>query len=194
LSRANNPADCNPNPGENGEFDWWSAVKRASIQSLDHLNDLIATFPPSEYRTVELLAWKSEWMLANGDRHAARDLAKQAIEAAQDGSWFSWWDGAQKKVAYGALQRVAQQEALPRAREEFGRDLIAGRLGNYRLMDDVVDLFQFLELGWAADGVFDAVGAYLDEVLVHQALLGDREELCLEGRPTATAVDENGSS
>ena len=49
LSRANNPADWNPNPGENGEFDWWSAVKRASIQSLDHLNDLIATFPPPEY-------------------------------------------------------------------------------------------------------------------------------------------------
>src|SRR6266850_8492556 len=66
--------------------------------------------------------------------------------------------GSQKKVAYGALQRMAQQEALARAREEFGRDLIAGRLGNYRLMDDVVDLFQFLELGWPADGVFDAVG------------------------------------
>lgn len=147
LSRADHPADWNPYPGENGEFDWWSAVKRASIQSLDHLNDLVATFPPPEYQTVELLAWKSERMLANGDRHAARELAEQSIEAAKDGSWFSWWDGAQKKVAYGALQRVAQQEALARAREQFGRDLIAGRLSNNRLMDDVVDLFQFLELG-----------------------------------------------
>jgi hypothetical protein len=100
--------------------------------------------------------------------------------------------GSQKKVAYGALQRMAQQEALARAREEFGRDLIAGRLSNYRLMDDVVDLFQFLELGWPADGVFDAVGAYLDEVLVHKALLGDREALCLEGRLAAQAVDDNG--
>ncbi len=97
LSRADNPGDWNPNPAENGDFDWWSAVKRASIQSLDHLNDLVATFPPPEYRTVELLAWKSEWMLASGDRHAARELAEQAIEAAKDGSWFRWWDGAQKK-------------------------------------------------------------------------------------------------
>ena len=89
----------NLNPAENGDFDWWSAVKRASIQSLDHLNDLIAAFPPPEYRRVELLAWKSKWMLASGDRHAAREHAEQAIEAAEDGSWFRWWDGAQKKVA-----------------------------------------------------------------------------------------------
>ena len=36
LSRADNPGEWNPNPAENGEFDWWSAVKRASIQSLEH--------------------------------------------------------------------------------------------------------------------------------------------------------------
>ena len=127
LSRADNPGDWNPNPAENGEFDWWSAVKRASVQSLDHLNDLIATFPPPEYRRVELLAWKSEWMLANGDRHAARQLAEQAIEAAKDGSWFRWWDGAQKKVAYGALQRVAPQEAIREHGSSLGKtSLLAG--------------------------------------------------------------------
>jgi hypothetical protein len=83
-------------------------------------------------------------MLASGNRHAARYLAEQAIEAAKDGSWFRWYDSAQKKVAYGALQRVAPQEALARAWEQFGRDLIAGRLSHYYLMDDIVDLFQFL--------------------------------------------------
>ncbi len=165
LSRADHPHDWNPNPAENGSFDWWSAVKRASIQSLDHLNDLIATFPPPEYQAVELLARKSEWMLASGDRHAARDFAEQAIEAAKDGSWFRWHDGAQKKVAYGALQRVALREAIARAREQFGRDLIAGRVSNYFLLEEIVDLFQFLGLGWPADGVLEAVGAYLDEVL-----------------------------
>ena len=134
LSRAECPGDWHPNPAENREFDWWSAVKRARIQNLDHLNDLLATFPPPEYQTVELLAWKSECMLASGDRHAARDLAEQAIEAAKDGSWFRRWDGAPKKVAYGALQRVAPQEAIARAREQFGRDLIAGRLSGYFLM------------------------------------------------------------
>src|SRR5262245_59031367 len=86
LSRADNPGDWNPNPAENGDFDWWSAVKRVSIQSLEHLDSLIATFPLPEHQRVELLAWKSEWMLASGDRHAASELAKQAIEAAKDGS------------------------------------------------------------------------------------------------------------
>jgi hypothetical protein len=76
LSRVDSRGDWNPNPAENGDFDWWAAVKRATIQSLDHLNDLIASFPPSEYHTVELLAWKSEWMLANGDRLAARELCR----------------------------------------------------------------------------------------------------------------------
>ncbi len=169
LSRADSPSDWNPNPEENGDFDWWSAVKKVTIQSSDHLNALIATFPPPEYRMAEFLAWRSEWMLANGDHHAARQLAEQAIEAAKDGSWFRWWDGAQKKVAYRALERVAPQEALARAREPFGRDLFAGRLSNYYLTDDItndiVELFQFLELGWPADSVFEAVGVYLDEVL-----------------------------
>src|SRR5215813_10196842 len=47
----------------------------------------------------------------------------------------------------------------------WGSALIAGRLSGYSLMADIVDLFQFLELGWPADGVCEAVGAYLDEVL-----------------------------
>jgi len=188
LSRADNPDGWNPNPAENGEFDWWSAVKRASIQSLNHLNNLIATFPPPEYRMVELLAWKSEWMLASGDHHAARDLAEQAIEAAKDGSWFRWYDGAQKKVAYGALQRVAPQEAIARGREQFGRDLIAGRLGTYYLMDDIVDLFQFIELGWPADGVFEAVGAYLDEVLAANQKVEPYRSL--SDRKSPASVDE----
>ncbi len=165
LSRADNTSDWNPNPAENRGFDWWAAFKRAHVQSLEHLNNLIATFPPSEYRTTESLAWKSELMLASGNRQAARDLAEQAIEAANDGSWFRWHDGAQKKAAYGALRSIVPEEAIGRAREQFGRDLVSGRLYNYYLMDDIVDLFQFLELGWPADSVFDAIGAYLDEVL-----------------------------
>jgi hypothetical protein len=165
LSRADNPGGWNPNPAENGSFDWWSSMKRASFQSLDHLNNLLATFPPPEYRTVELLAWKSEWMQARGDRHAARDLAEQAIKAAKDRSWFRWIDGAEKKVAYAAFQRVAPQEAIARARAQFGRDLVAGRLSTYYLTGDIVDLFQFLQLDWPADSIFDVVGAYLNEVL-----------------------------
>src|SRR5207249_3365181 len=97
---------------------------------------------------VEVLAWKSAWMLTRGDRHAARDLAEQAIEVAKDGSWFRWLDGAQQKVAYGALQRVAPQKAIARAREQFGRDLMAGRLSTSFLLDYIVDLLQFLELDW----------------------------------------------
>jgi len=165
LSRADRPGDWNTNPTENSEFDWWAAMRRTSIKSLNHLNELIAAFPPPEYRTVELLAWKSEWMLASGDRRAARDLAEQAIEVVKDGSWFRWSDDAQKKIAYGALQRVAPHEAITKAREHFGKDLNSSRLNNYHLMDELVDLFQFLEICWPGDAVVDAVGAYLDEVL-----------------------------
>jgi hypothetical protein len=192
LSKVDSPGDWNPNPAENGDFDWWSAVKRASIQSLNHLNDLIATFPPPEYRRVELLALKSDWMLANGDRHAARELAEQAIGAAKDGSWFRWWDGAQKKIAYSALQRVSRQEALARAREQFGKDLFAGRLSNYYLTDDItndiVELFQFLELGWPADGVLEAVGSYLNEVLAANQQVESYRSLCDPKSPAS--VDE----
>lgn len=106
LSKASSPGDWNPNPAENPDFDWWSAIKKAKIQSLDHLNDLFATFPSPEYRRTEVFAWKSEWMLANNDRDTARALAEQAIEAAKDGSWFRWYDSAQKKVAYSALRVI----------------------------------------------------------------------------------------
>jgi len=58
LSKTDHPHDWNPNPAENREFDWWSAVKRASIQNLEHFNDLLATFPPPEYGTVELRCGK----------------------------------------------------------------------------------------------------------------------------------------
>jgi hypothetical protein len=165
LSSTDNTSDWNPNPAENGGFDWWSAFKRVHVQSLEHLNNLIATFPPSEYRTAELLAWKSERMLASGNRHTAREFAEQAIEAANNGSWFRWYDGAQKLVAYRVLRTIVPGEAIAKAREQFGRDLVSGRLYNYYLMDDIVDLFEFLELAWPAGSVVDAIGSYLDQVL-----------------------------
>lgn len=59
LSDHLHPEDWNPNPAENKEFDWWSAVKKARTQDLAHLNMLVSTFPPPDYREVDLLAWKS---------------------------------------------------------------------------------------------------------------------------------------
>lgn len=76
---------------------------------------------------------------------------------------------------------MAPQEAIARAREQFGRDLIAGGVINYYLMDDIVDLFKFLGPGWLADSVFDAFGAYLDEVLAANQKVESCRSL-LEGR------------
>lgn len=186
LSRADNMGEWNTNPTGNTDFNWWSAVKRANIRSLDHLNTLITTFPPAEYYTVELLALKSGWMLANGDRQAARVLAEQAIEAAKDGSWFSWYDGAQKKVAYDALKKVDLQDGLARARVQFGKDLTAGRLNNYR-MDCIADFFQFLELGWPTDDALNTIGSYLDEILVANQNVESYSSLT--GRISPASVD-----
>jgi len=55
-------------------------------------------------------------------------------------------------------------------------------------MDDSVDLFQFLELGWPADSVFEAVAAYLDEVLAANQKVESYRSL--SDRKSPSSVDE----
>ena len=75
LSNHDNPQQWNPNPAENTEFNWWSAIKKAKIQDMAHLNDLLSSFAPPDYREVELLVWKSERLLEMEDRQTAKLLA-----------------------------------------------------------------------------------------------------------------------
>jgi hypothetical protein len=165
LSDQEHPENWNPNPAENQQFDWWSAVKKARIQDLTHMNMLVSTFPPHDYEEVDLLAWKSGKILETGDRETARQLAEDAIKRARDASWNPWLDGAQKRVAYGALKRLDHDQALISAREAFGRDLGAGKLNSSFLLSDICDTFDMLEIEWPVEAVLKAISDYLDNVL-----------------------------
>ncbi|MBL7177937.1 MAG: hypothetical protein ISS66_19110 [Desulfobacteraceae bacterium] len=165
LSNPDNPEEWNPNPTENGDFYWWSAVKKAKIRDMSHLNDLLSSFPPPDYRESDLLAWKSERLLEIGDRETAKLLAEQAIDSARDGSWHSWLDGAQKKIAYSALKRIDKNESLPRARAQFGEDLAAGKLNSSYLLYDILETLDFLELDWPSEDVCGIIDDYLVHVL-----------------------------
>jgi len=165
LSNHENPGEWNPNPAENGEFDWWSAVKKAKISDLPHMNDLLSSFPPPDYREFDLLVWKSERNLEIGEQDTAKLLAEQAIDRARDGSWHRWLDGAQKKIAYGALKRIDANESLSLARAQFGKDLAAGKLNSSYLLYDILETIDFLELDWPAESVCRVIDDYLDHVL-----------------------------
>ena len=166
LSNYDNTGEWNPNPTENAEFDWWSAVRRAKIRDMSHLNDLLSAFPPPDYRDIDLLVWKSEKLLEIGDPDTAKLLAEQAIDLARDRSWHRWLDGAQKKLAYGALKRIDSEESLYRARAQFGNDLAAGKFNSSYLLSDLLETMDFLELDWPAEAVCRAIDDYLDHVLV----------------------------
>lgn len=165
LSNHENPDEWNPNPAENEEFDWWSAVKKAKIRDMSHLNNLLSFFPPPDYREFDLLVWKSERLLDIGDRDTAKLLAEQAVDRARDGSWHRWLDGAQKKIAYGALKSIDANESLQRARAQFGKDLAAGKLNSSYLLYDILETIDFLELDWPGEPVCRVIDDYLDHVL-----------------------------
>ncbi|HOO49919.1 MAG TPA: hypothetical protein PLK94_01375 [Alphaproteobacteria bacterium] len=169
LSNYANPEQWNLNPAENSEFNWWAAIKKAKIKDVDHLNTLLSSFTPPEYREVELLVWKSEWLWKLGDHKKAKLLAEQAIERAKDSSWHRWLDGAQKKTAYSALKKIDVDESLKQAREQFGNDLIAGKLNSTYLLSDIVAIMDFLELEWPSDYVCKVINDYLDYVLAANA-------------------------
>ncbi len=165
LSRALDSADWNPNPGGNGQFNWWQTIKKATIQSTEHLEALIATFPHPDSRKVEFLAWKSGVLLQIGDGAAALNLAEEAIGEARDASWFRWYDGAQKITAFAALKAINHDEAIARARAQFGLDLVHGRLNSNSLLANINSIFEFLELDWPAQPALDCLNEYFDEVI-----------------------------
>jgi hypothetical protein len=154
----------NPNPSENSNFDWWRAIKKAKIKSEQHLNDLISTFPPPDYRIVDLLAWKSQSLLGLGDRQAAKIAAEEAIAQARDSSWFARWDGAQLRNAFAALAEIDNGLSIRSARKKFGEDLSTGKLFSFYLLDEIVQIFAFLKIEWPT-GAIRVIDDYLDGVL-----------------------------
>ena len=165
LGENTEPEKWSPYPEGNKEFDWWSAIKKAEIKSLAHLDAITSTFPPPEYRDVELLVWKSKWLLKFGNRKEAKQLAEQAIEQAKEGTWHRYHDGAEKKIAFEAMKTFAPGETLLQAREQFGKDLNSGKMNNYLLLEDLFDLLDFLELDWSDEIVCNILDDYLNQIL-----------------------------
>jgi hypothetical protein len=165
LSNLGSIEEWNPNPTDNVGFNWWSAVMKAKIRDISHLNDLISAFPPSDYREVDIIDLKSERLLEIGDRAAAIRLAEEAIDRAKDGSWYRWMDGAQKIIAYKALKRIDVNKSISLARAQFGKDLSTGKLYSYYLLSDILEIFEFLEIEWPNEAVCRIMDDYLNHVL-----------------------------
>ena len=187
LSDPDQEEHWNPNPSENGEFDWWSAIKRAKIKTVTHAEKLLATFPPHDYREVDVLAWKSRVFVQMGDIVSARVAAQKAIERAEKGSWFVWFDGAQQLVAHAATKQFDEPKSLQAARELFGKDLVSGNLPHHFLLDEIVDIFEFLQITWPAEDVLEIIDDYLNGVVG-----GNRQVpkmTALVGSSTSSSVD-----
>lgn len=164
LSEKDRPDTWNPNPEENTEFDWWAAIKMATLSDEQHFDSLVARFPPPDYREVDVLVQKAEILMRSGDRRTARELVERALARSRDGSWIYWLDGAQKLIAFRTLMRIDHAGAVRRAREQFFGDLSSGKLSAFYLLDDIGGILELLEIEWPADAVVTAVSDYLEQV------------------------------
>ena len=63
LGDRNSPDRWNSNPEDNTDFDWWAAIEKANIADEEHFTDLVARFPPPDYREVRVLARKATVLL-----------------------------------------------------------------------------------------------------------------------------------
>ena len=165
LSDPNRPDAWNPNPEENIEFDWWTAIKKANVKDEQHFDKLVARFPPPDYREIERLVLKSGVLLRSGKRNSAKEVIEQAITYSTDGSWHRWLDGAQKAIVFCALKGIDRAEGVRRAREGFSKDLSAGKLSLSFLLPEIGEILDLLDVDWPGDVVAEAVNDYLEQVL-----------------------------
>ena len=166
LSDPNRPDTWNPNPDDNTEFDWWDAIKKANIKDEKHFDNLVARFPPPDHQEIELLVRKADVLLHSDNRNSARAVIEQAITRSRGGSWHRWLDGAQKVIVFRAFKQVDHAEGIGRAREQFSKDLSAGKLLTSLSLSDIGDILELLEVDWPGDAVLEAVNDYLEQVLV----------------------------
>lgn len=188
LSAPDEQAHWNPNSSENSEFDWWQAIKEATIKHERHMNALLSTFPVPDYRKVELHAWKSQCLFQLGDREAALREALEARSHAKDGSWIVRLDGGQQRIAYEAMKRFHENMVQEEARRIFGNDLSSGKLYSLYLLDDIIDIFKLLKIEWPGLASLRIIDDYLDGVLAANrkvSFIGS-----LQGASAAGSVDE----
>ena len=171
--------EWNPNPDENAEFDWWSAIEEARVENEEHLDQLIGAFPARDYRKVEVLVRRGDVLLADGEPASARAVIERALEESRDGSWDSWLDGAKKRLAFAALKRVDHAEGVRRARKEFGRDLASGKVSPFSVAQ-MTEVFELLEVEWPGDAAMRAVDDYVEQVLAASAAVKQYASLSSE--------------
>lgn len=188
LSEPNRPEIWNPNPGDNVVFDWWAAIKQASVKDEEHFNNLTATFPPPDHREVEVSVRKANVLLHSGNRQSAREMIEQAITRARNGSWHLCLDSAQKAMAFRALKEIDHCEGVDRAREQFSKDLSAGKISALFSLSDIGDTLELLEIDWPSDAVLEAVNDYLEQVLAANPSAQSYESLI--GSATSWSVDQ----
>ena len=178
LSNPDRPDRWNPNPEGNPEFDWWAAIQEANIKDEEHFNTLISTFPPPDYREVEALVRKAEVLAHSGDHNSARATIEEAITRSDDGSWHRWLDSARRVTVFRALKQLDHAEGVDRAREQFRKDLNAGRLYSSYLLSDIGEILELLEVDWPGGAVLEAVNDYLSQVLAANTQVRPYEPLC----------------
>ncbi len=166
LSDINRRDEWNPNPSQNEDFHWESALFDVDISDIHHAKSLLQSFNFSRHADVGLLAWQSRVQLNAGHRETARQFAEDAIElASKDGTWLGRLDGAKLKVAYEALIRVDRAEGIRLARERFGKDLESGQIWSSLLLNNIPEIFDTLAISWPAGEVLDTVDSYLAKAL-----------------------------
>ena len=165
LGDRNRPDRWNPNPEDNTDFDWWAAIEKATIADAEHFADLVARFPPPDYREVRVLARKATVLLDSGDRNSAKTVIEEAITRSRDGSWHRWFDGAEKTIVYGTLKEIDHADGIARARDQFAKDLSAGKLWPSHLLSDIGNIMELMDVDWPSDAALEAVSDYLEQVL-----------------------------
>jgi hypothetical protein len=190
LSDLRRQSEWNPNPSENDQFGWWEAIKGARVEDINHAEKLIETFPPADYKDVDVLAWKCEVSLKAGDRVVAKNLAEEALKLAEKRSWFTRFDGAQRRVAFAAMMQFDLASTVNAARDSFGSDLAKGKLWNLSLLDEIPEIFDFLRIDWPSNAVLSIVDDYLDVVLAACSPMPSIQAFSPDSRsaPTDTAL------
>ncbi len=178
----------NPNPEDNAQFDWWRAIEEAEIEDEGHFEELLAAFPPSDYREVDALVQRAEVLARAGKRGAAREVIEGVIGRSTEGSWHRWLDGAPLRKAFAGLKRVEHGEGVRRARERFGRDMSAGNFMSSYGLSDVGEILELLEVDWPRAAVVGAVRDYTEQILAANTRV--RRYASLESLAPSLSVDQ----
>ena len=94
-----------------------------------------------------------------------KTVIEEAITRSRDGSWHRWLDGAEKTIVYGTLKKIDHADGIARARDQFAKDLSAGKLWPSHLLSEIGNIMDLMDVDWPSDAALEAVSDYLEQVL-----------------------------